>query len=64
MDVLITGFYILITGLLLGATYSLISMGLALQYGVARIMNLANGEMFIAGTLRAFCVVTSHPLSP
>ena len=64
MDVLITGFYILITGLLLGATYSLISMGLALQYGVARIMNLANGEMFIAGTLVAFWVVTSHQLNP
>lgn len=64
MDVLITGIYILITGFLLGATYSLISMGLALQYGVARIMNLANGEMFIAGALVAFWVVTSHQLSP
>ena len=64
MDVLNTGIYILITGSLLGATYSLIAMGLALQYGVARIMNLANGEMFIAGALVAFWVVTSHQLSP
>ena len=40
---------IIIIGLLLGGTYALMAMGLQLQYGVARIMNLANGEMLIAG---------------
>jgi branched-subunit amino acid ABC-type transport system permease component len=39
---------ILITGILLGATYSLLAMGLTLQYGVARIMNLSYGEFLIA----------------
>ena len=33
---------IIITGLLLGGTYALIAFGLNMQYGVARIMNLAN----------------------
>jgi len=55
---------ILITGVLLGATYSLIAMGLTLQYGVARIMNLANGEMLVAGAFGAFWVFTAQKLSP
>ena len=32
------------TGLMLGGMYALIAMGLTLQYGVARIMNLSYGE--------------------
>jgi len=55
---------ILITGILLGSTYSLIAMGLTLQYGVARIMNLANGEMLVAGAFGAFWVFTAQKLSP
>jgi len=55
---------ILITGVLLGAIYSLIAMGLTLQYGVARIMNLANGEMLVAGAFGAFWVFTTQKLSP
>ncbi len=55
---------ILITGLLLGGTYSLIAMGLNLQYGVARIMNLANGEMLVIGAFAAFWVFTAGQISP
>ena len=56
--------FILITGLLLGGTYALIAMGLNLQYGVARIMNLANGEMLVAGGFGAFWVYTVGQVSP
>ena len=55
---------ILITGVLLGATYSLLAMGLTLQYGVARIMNLANGEVLVAGAFGAFWVFTAQQLNP
>jgi branched-chain amino acid transport system permease protein len=55
---------ILISGLLLGGTYVLIAMGLNLQYGVARIMNLANGEMIVLGALASFWVFTTASLSP
>lgn len=55
---------ILITGILLGATYSLLAMGLTLQYGVARIMNLANGEMLVAGAFGAFWVFSAQNLNP
>jgi branched-chain amino acid transport system permease protein len=55
---------IVITGLLLGGTYALIAMGLNLQYGVARIMNLANGEMLVVGAYAAFWVFTAGQISP
>lgn len=55
---------ILISGLLLGGTYALIAMGLNLQYGVARIMNLANGEMLVLGGLAAFWMFVAAEISP
>ncbi len=55
---------ILITGLLLGGTYALIAMGLNLQYGMSRIMNLANGEMLVIGGFAAFWLWTSGLVSP
>ncbi|MGH1464781.1 MAG: branched-chain amino acid ABC transporter permease [Cognatishimia sp.] len=55
---------ILVSGLLLGGTYALMAMGLNLQYGVARIMNLANGEMLVLGGLAAFWLFTVASLSP
>ncbi|TGG93377.1 branched-chain amino acid ABC transporter permease [Natronospirillum operosum] len=55
---------ILITGILLGGVYAIVAMGLSLQYGVARIMNLASGEMLVAGAFAAFWVVMAHSFSP
>ncbi len=55
---------ILVLGLILSAVYALVAMGLNLQYGVARIMNLASGEMFIVGGLTAFGLFQFQALSP
>jgi branched-chain amino acid transport system permease protein len=55
---------IIIIGLLLGGTYALMAMGLQLQYGVARIMNLANGEVLIAGAFGAFWFFAGTHASP
>ena len=55
---------IIIIGLLLGGTYALMAMGLQLQYGVARIMNLANGEILIAGAFSTFWFYTGTKASP
>jgi branched-chain amino acid transport system permease protein len=54
----------IVTGILLGGTYALISLGLTLQYGVARIMNLANGETFVAACFIAFWLFTSYAVNP
>ena len=55
---------ILIGGILLGGTYALIAMGLQLQYGVARIMNLANGEVLVAGSFGALWLFTGAQVNP
>ena len=55
---------ILVSGLLLSGTYALVVMGLNLQYGVARIMNLANGEVLVLGALAAFWLYTTAQISP
>ena len=55
---------ILVSGLLLSGTYALVAMGLNLQYGVARIMNLANGELLVLGALAAFWLYTTAQVSP
>ena len=55
---------ILLGGILLGGTYALIAMGLQLQYGVARIMNLANGEVLVAGSFGALWLFTGAQINP
>lgn len=55
---------IIVSGLLLAGTYALVAMGLNLQYGVARIMNLANGEMLVLGALAAFWLYMNAQVSP
>jgi branched-chain amino acid transport system permease protein len=55
---------ILIVGLLLAGTYALVAMGLNLQYGVARILNVANGEILVLGGLAAFWLFITAKISP
>lgn len=45
---------VLIGGLLIGAIYSLASMGLSLQYGVAKVFNIAHGEFLMFGAFLTF----------
>ena len=47
-------FEVFLNGLLLGGMYGLIALGLNLQYGVARILNLSYGEFFMGGAFTAF----------
>jgi len=56
---------IVIAGAVLGGMYALVAMGLTLQYGVARIMNLSHGESLIAaafGALWGFGTLAVSPL--
>lgn len=51
-------------GLTLGGAYALVALGLNLQYGVARILNLAYGEMLIAAALAAMVLFSQAGASP
>lgn len=55
---------VLLSGLVLGGIYALIAMGLSLQYGVARIMNLSYGEFTIAACFAAYMLFTLAGLNP
>jgi len=57
-------FSAILTGLVLGGTYALVAMGLTLQYGVARIMNLAYGDIIIAASFGAFVLFTALGINP
>ena len=48
---LVTFLDIIIAGLLLGGLYAIIAMGLSLQYGVARVLNISHGEFIMLGAL-------------
>jgi branched-chain amino acid transport system permease protein len=54
----------LLSGLVLGGTYALVAMGLTLQYGISRIMNLAYGEMIIAAAFLAYVMFSGLGLNP
>ena len=57
-------FDIVLSGVILGGTYALIALGLTLQYGVARIMNLAYGELLIAAAFAAYWLFVAKAVSP
>jgi len=50
---------IIITGLLLGGIFALVSVGLSLQYGVARVLNVAHGEFIMVGAFVTFWLAGS-----
>jgi branched-chain amino acid transport system permease protein len=55
---------ILLSGLVLGGMYALIALGLTLQYGIARIMNLSYGEVLIAAGFAALYLYTGMAVNP
>lgn len=55
---------IIITGLILGGIYSLIAVGLTLQYGVGRVLNVSHGEFILVGALSTYTLYTSFGISP
>jgi branched-chain amino acid transport system permease protein len=55
---------VVIAGLLLGGLYALIAMGLSLQYGVARVLNIAHGEFIMLGAMTTWTLFTVFGLNP
>lgn len=55
---------VLIGGLLLGGLYALIAMGMSLQYGVARVFNVAHGEFIMLGALTTWTLYTVFGINP
>ncbi|MDG5975345.1 High-affinity branched-chain amino acid transporter permease LivH [Hydrogenophaga taeniospiralis CCUG 15921] len=55
---------LLASGLITGGIYALVALGLNLQYGLMRILNIAHGEFLMVGAYLTWMVQTSFGLSP
>ena len=54
----------LLTGAVIGGYYAMIAIGLALTFGVMRLVNLAHGDFLIVGAYLAAVVLQILPVSP
>ena len=52
------------SGLITGGIYALVALGLNLQYGLMRILNIAHGEFLMVGAYLTWMVQTQFGLSP
>lgn len=59
-----TALDIAIAGLLMGGIYALIAVGLSLQYGVARVLNIAHGEFIMLGAFITWWLYTLLGINP
>jgi branched-chain amino acid transport system permease protein len=55
---------VVIAGLLLGGIYALIAVGLSMQYGVARVLNIAHGEFIMIGAFVTWWLFTAFGINP
>jgi branched-chain amino acid transport system permease protein len=54
----------LLSGAMLGGSYALISIGLALNFGVMRLVNLSHGDWLILAAYFCVAFLTTLPISP
>jgi branched-chain amino acid transport system permease protein len=57
-------FELVASGLITGAVYALVGLGLNLQYGLMRILNIAHGEFLMVGAFLTWMAHTALGLSP
>lgn len=55
---------LLTSGLITGGIYALVALGLNLQYGLMRILNIAHGEFLMVGAYLTWMVQTTMGISP
>ena len=61
---IVTILNVVIAGLLMGGIYALIAMGLTLQYGVARVLNVSHGEFIMLGALLTWTLYSAFGINP
>ena len=61
---LLTFLDVVIGGLIMGGIYALIAVGLSLQYGVVRVLNVSHGEFIMLGAFSTYSLFTFFGLNP
>jgi branched-chain amino acid transport system permease protein len=62
--VFVTFLDVVIGGLIMGGIYALIAVGLSLQYGVGRVLNVSHGEFIMLGAFITYTLYTFLHISP
>jgi len=57
-------FELIASGLITGGVYALVALGLNLQYGLMRILNIAHGEFLMVGAFLTYVAYTGLGISP
>jgi len=55
---------LIIVGILQGGVYGLLAMGLSLQYGVCRVINITHGEFVMFGAVLTYVLSTGFDVNP
>lgn len=55
---------VLIVGVMVGAIYSLVTIGYSMVYGILKLMNFAHGDVYIFGTLVCYTLLAKFHLNP
>jgi branched-chain amino acid transport system permease protein len=57
-------FDVLIVGIMVGAIYTLVTIGYSMVYGMLKLMNFAHGDVYIFGTLLCYTLLTQYQFNP
>ncbi len=55
---------VLIVGIMMGAIYTLVTIGYSMVYGMLKLMNFAHGDVYIFGTLLCYTLLAQFHLTP
>jgi len=55
---------LILYGILSGGVYGLLAMGLSLQYGVCRVLNITHGEFVMLGAMLTFTISSTFNINP
>src|SRR3989338_9873908 len=55
---------IIVGGLITGGIYALVALGLNLQYGLMRVLNVAHGEFLMMGAYLTYSLHTAWGVNP
>ena len=57
-------FDVLLVGIMVGAIYTLVTIGYSMVYSILKLMNFAHGDVYIFGTFVCYSLLATHGLNP